>query len=129
MVTNRQEDWEKKLAKTAKEFNDKLQTTLEKKWPGTKTNIQKMSKEAQKIFRKGEGEIKKISKKSSLEVQKISLQLKREAACLKLGESVAKVERSQWSKHKKIGSLLTQIKKYDQNIEQLKKRNKKIKLG
>jgi len=96
-----------------------LKKKLKKLWKTSKKDFENMTKEASVLLAKGEKHLKKVSKQSQVKLELINATLKREKLCYQLGKAVAGASKTQWTKSKKITSLLKEISKLAQEIKKL----------
>ncbi len=98
----------------------KLKEVVNKIWPKTKKELEKVRDNAKKLIDKGESYIKSFSEKSADKTKKISLSLKKEQLCYKLGKQLVQLPKSKWSSSKKVNDLVKEIKAIDKITKRIK---------
>ena len=99
-----------------------LQENLAQLWATSKKDFEKMTKETSKLVKKGEIALKDVSQKSQEQIEAISAMVKKEKLYYDLGKAAASVAKSQWSKSKKISSVIKEMSKLDKVIKKAKKK-------
>ncbi len=102
------------------EKKDKIKEMVEKIWPVTKKELEKVMNNTKGLIDKGEAYLKDVEKKGAENVKKMSLSVKKEGMYYNLGKLIANTPRAKWSKTKKIGELLTKIDNLDKEIKNIK---------
>ena len=98
----------------------KFKDVVEKIWPKTKKELEKIRENAKSLINKGESYIKTLSEKSAERTKKISLSLKKEQLYYKLGKQLVQLPKSKWNSNKKINDLVKEIKAIDKIIRKIK---------
>mgnify|MGYP000238677254 CR=1 FL=1 len=99
---------------------DKLKETIDKVWPGTKKELEKVITNTKKMLNKGEEYLKVVSQKSLNNTRKVSLNFKKEKLYYTLGKNVAKIPKNKWSSDKKINELVKNIKALEKEIKKIR---------
>ena len=100
--------------------DERLQEMIDKVWPRTKKELERAIVQTKKLIVQGEKHFKVISQKSIKNTKKLTLSLKREKLYYSLGKSVAGTPKTKWGATKKINSLIGNIKKLEEQIQQIK---------
>lgn len=104
----------------AEEKKDKIKEMVDKIWPATKQELEKVLDNTKDLIDKGEKYLKEVEKKGVDNVKKMSLSLKKEGIYYNLGKLMANTPRTNWGKTKKIGELLAKISNLDKEIKKIK---------
>lgn len=92
---------------------------IEKIWPSTKNELEKIIVNAKKMLDKGEGYLKNVSDKSINQTKKMSLILLKEKLYYDLGKTLSVVSSNRWKTNKKINSLLRKIKSINLEVKKI----------
>ncbi len=104
----------------AKKRKDPLQEFVDKVWPKTKKELEKVAENAKKMLAKGESYLKEVSEKGVEQSKKISLSLKKEKLYYDLGKAVSSCDLAELSSNKKVNGILKNIKKLEISIKKIK---------
>ncbi len=99
---------------------DSFQEVVDKIWPKTKKELEKMAENAKKMLAVGEEHLKDWSEKGIEKTKKLSLSLKREQMYYMLGKLSATTPMTKWRTTKKISSVVKEIKELDKQIKKIK---------
>jgi predicted nucleic acid-binding Zn-ribbon protein len=96
---------------------EELRKNIDRLWKVTKKDLEKASKETTELIKKGEEYIKDISERGRKKLEMMGFALKREKLYYELGKTISGLSKGRWLKSKKIGDLVSQIKKIDRLIK------------
>jgi len=99
---------------------DTFKEVVDKIWPKTKKELEKMAENAKKMLAKGEEHLRDWSEKGIEKTKKLSLSIKREQMYYTLGKISATTPATKWRASKKISSTLKEIKELDRQIKKIK---------
>lgn len=104
----------------AKADKGSLKKTVDKFWPRTKKELEKVRENAKVLLVKGEKYLREVSEKGARHTKKISLSLKREKLYYNLGKTIATTASGDWKDNKKITEYLNAVKKLDRQIKSMR---------
>ncbi|MFC1704178.1 hypothetical protein ACFL1E_05290 [Candidatus Omnitrophota bacterium] len=98
----------------------KFQKDLEKLWPQTKKQLDKMAKEAMVLAKKSEKQLIALSEKGKLQFELTMLQLKKEQLFYNMGKLVSQKSKGK-KKTAKVLKLKKELARLNRKISSLKK--------
>ncbi|MFH1776350.1 MAG: hypothetical protein ABH952_02150 [Candidatus Omnitrophota bacterium] len=97
-----------------------IKEVVEKVWPKTKAELEKVIDNTKKMLNKGEEYLKVVSEKSINKTHEISLNLRKEKLSYKLGKLLAGIPKNKWPKDEKVNTILKEFKEIEKEIKKLK---------